>query len=207
MNDIEVITKNLLDMNLVELDDAIFKILNNSQFISKNKRGNNMYSNSLKQFRYFVLDCCDLEEEIQSKIDDICNCDLPQTTKETIIKARIGQGEYRKQLLDKYNNSCAVTGINNKKLLVASHIKPWAVSDNHERIDVNNGILLCANMDKLFDSGLITFNNEGKMFISSFVGKENEEKLNIKSNNQYDLKITNDMKMYLEYHRDIVFVK
>ena len=100
-----------------------------------------------------------------------------------------------------------MTGIDNKKLLVASHIKPWVICNNEERVDSNNGLLLCANMDKLFDSGLITFENDGCLYISSFLGKENEHRLHIKPHMRFNLKITPAMKRYLEYHRDILYVK
>lgn len=100
-----------------------------------------------------------------------------------------------------------MTGIDNVKLLVASHIKPWSICSNYERIDVNNGLLLSANMDRLFDCGLITFNNIGKMFISSFVGKENEQRLQISQNIIVDLKPTDKLLEYLEYHQEVLFVK
>lgn len=62
-------------------------------------------------------------------------------------------------------------------------------------------------MDKLFDSGLITFENDGRLRISSFLGKENENRLHIGSNMYFDLKATIVMKNYLEYHRDVLYVK
>ena len=79
--------------------------------------------------------------------------------------------------MDKYHGSCVITGINHPKLLVASHIKPWVVSDNQERLQVDNGLLLSATYDRLFDSGLITFDKNGRIFLSSFIGTENEKKL------------------------------
>lgn len=62
-------------------------------------------------------------------------------------------------------------------------------------------------MDRLFDCGLITFNNIGKMFISSFVGKENEKRLRISQDIIVDLKHTDKLLEYLEYHQDVLFVK
>ena len=204
---ISLITKSLYHMNLTELDDALFLIMHHPQFIAKNKKGNHMYSNALKQFRYFSLDCCELQEDIKAKIHYIEQSDLPATTKEAIIQSRIGQGEYRKQLLQKDHSTCIVTGITNRKVLIASHIKPWSISNNHERIDVNNGLLLCANLDRLFDCGLITFQNDGRMGISSFLSKEDQNRLQIDTDIQYDIQISDPMKVYLEYHRDVIFVK
>lgn len=207
MQEIKIIHKSLLDMSLTELDVAVFAILNNPQFIAKNLKGNHMYSNALKQYRLFVLDCIENEVDELALADEIKKSNLPQTEKEAVVKARIGQGTYREELIKKYNSKCVMTGIDNRKLLVASHIKPWSICTNEERIDVNNGLLLCANMDKLFDSGLITFENDGCLHISSFLGKENERRLHIEPNMCFDLKNTIEMNNYLEYHRDVLYVK
>lgn len=66
-----VITKELIEMNLAELDTVIPIILNNKYFIEKNTRGNNMYSNALKQFRGFVATIDDREISYKSIIDSI----------------------------------------------------------------------------------------------------------------------------------------
>ncbi len=57
---------------------------------------------------------------------------LPETERESVIKARIGQGVFRKQLLEMWDG-CAVTGVKLPDLLRASHIKPWRYSTNAER--------------------------------------------------------------------------
>lgn len=49
-----IINKHLLNMNIVELDIAINNIFNNMFFIEKNTRGDKMYSNALKQYRFFM---------------------------------------------------------------------------------------------------------------------------------------------------------
>ena len=194
-------------MNLVELDVAMANILVNPQFVKKNETGNNMYSNSLKQYRYFYLDRADDDDSYEPIVQSLSASNLTQTEKESIIKARVGQGQYRMSLLGKYGKRCIVTGIDNVKVLVASHIKPWSVCENHERIDSENGLLLSANLDKLFDCGLITFGNTGKLFISSFVGRENEKRLNISETIYVDLKASAQLIGYLSYHQDVLFVK
>ena len=62
------------------------------------------------------------------------------------------------------------------ELLVASHIKPWSISDANEKLDIHNGLLMCPNHDKLFDRGYISFDDTGRILIS--------EKLD--DNNSYD---------------------
>lgn len=46
--------------------------------------------------------------------------------REQLVKARVNQNFFRRVILSSYNNKCAITGIDVSKLLIASHIKPWA---------------------------------------------------------------------------------
>ncbi len=204
---INFLKKELTNMDLVELDFAIATILSHPQFIDKNTRGNNMYSSALKRYRLFAYDTFESLDTVEKIANSIEISNIETTEKEAIIKSRVGQGQYRKNILLKYKNRCVVTGIDHKKLLIASHIKPWTICKNNERIDTENGILLCANMDKLFDSGLITFSNAGKIFISSFLSNENRQRLNIDYQTEVDLKASTRMLHYLEFHRDVLFVK
>lgn len=203
MLDHSVISKSLLNMNQFELDIAIELIFANPDFINKNTKGNNMYSSSLKQFRCFRY--------IQSDFGLLDN--IIDTTKSLIseklalTKIRVGQGSYRKNLIKKYHGQCIVTGISQENLLIASHIKPWAVCATNERTDVENGLLLSANIDRLFDSGLITFDDRGKMHVSSYISNNNAKLLCIDREITVDLKPSNALLNYLKYHRYSVYVK
>lgn len=203
----KVIAKPLKDMELYEIDLAISLIFCDEYFITKNEIGNKMYSNALKWFRSYVES--NIFDVVEAKIEEKKiseNVNISATERESIVKARIGQGKFREQLLAKYG-SCIISGIDISKALVASHIKPWAVSTNEERVSVNNGLLLSATYDRLFDSGLITFANEGKLIISRFVSEENRNKLQIKNGQVYKLYSNIQMKIFLEYHNDVVFIK
>ncbi len=66
-------------------------------------------------------------------------------------------------VLTNYDHGCAFCdfaprSLGGNKLLVASHIKPWAESDDRERLDPTNGVAACPTHDAAFDSGLITVN-------------------------------------------------
>ena len=61
--------------------------------------------------------------------------------------------------------------------------------------------------DRLFDSGLITFDRQGKIFLSSFIGEENVKRLNLSKGLRFDLGISGNMGEYLDYHNDVLFVK
>ena len=131
--------------------------------------------------------------------------DLSETERESIIQSRIGQGRFRTELLS-YWRSCAVTGCEAIEVLRASHIKPWRVSNNEERLDVYNGLLLIPNLDASFDNGLIGFNDDGKIIISSLLTEDNRIMLGIRSDMRIK-KIDKKHIVYLRYHREHVFNK
>ncbi|MDR6384012.1 HNH endonuclease [Paraburkholderia caribensis] len=93
--------------------------------------------------------------------------DLTRTQRESLIQARLGQGTYRKQMLELWDGQCAVTGLTVQSALIASHAKPWAESTDEERLDPCNGLPLTATLDRLFDKYLVAFvPDTGKMLIS-----------------------------------------
>jgi putative restriction endonuclease len=53
------------------------------------------------------------------------------------------------------------------RVLIASHIKPWRKSTDEEKLDQNNGLLLSPHVDRLFDSGLISFADDGQILCAS----------------------------------------
>lgn len=89
------------------------------------------------------------------------------TTRNALVKARIGQGKWRSDLLAFWSGRCAVTGLDVEALLRAAHIKPWRDSDNAERLNLMNGLMLGAAYDAAFDAGLISFDDSGSVLISS----------------------------------------
>tara|TARA_Y100000590_G_C15420226_1_gene901097 strand:+ start:132 stop:824 length:693 start_codon:yes stop_codon:yes gene_type:complete len=123
----------------------------------------------------------------------------------SLVNARVGQGKYRKELLKIWNNSCSISGIKNEKILLAGHIKPWKDSNNIERLDPYNGFLLLPNLDKLFDSGFITFKNSGEIIISDDIKQEQFNVLGITK--QTKVKLFEQNKKYLDFHRVEIFEK
>ena len=203
-----IIPVSLFEMSMIQCDFYLPLILNNPDFVIKNTTGNNMYSNALKQYRLCRATTSDIIEdpvEIRSAIFDYET--LNETERTAIIRSRIGQGLFRKRLLEKYDNTCIITGIATKKLLIASHIKPWAVSNNEERLSEENGLLLSPTYDKLFDYGLITFTNQGNVIVSPQISLEDRTKLHLSTDMTYDLKASGKMREHLDYHRDVIFVR
>ena len=167
----------------------------------RNTVGKNMYSCALKLFiEYRKLESSEeLEHDIENIIEDKT---IAETEKSTYINTRIGQGKYRRELIG-YWEACALTGFADARFLVASHIKPWKVSNNKERLDSYNGLLLLPNLDKIFDLGFITFKNNGKIIVSDYL--EETDKLGVKADMQINL--DNRHQEYIQYHRKEVFEK
>ena len=125
------------------------------------------------------------------------------TTKAARINARVGQGRFRSKVLKHWDNRCSVTGSETGEVIRASHIKPWRVSTNEERLDPYNGLPLVANLDALFDAGLISFAPSGALIVSSKLPRSEWQILGVDS---LSLTKTPPRKtaQYLEYHRDCV---
>lgn len=113
-------------------------------------------------------------------IDEIKTADIPETQRIQLVKARVGQGLFRSLVLLKHP-LCRITGVSDKRLLRASHIKPWKDSDNFERLDGNNGIMLSPHVDALFDQGLMSFEDSGRALFRNDLKKEILQKWSIPS--------------------------
>lgn len=128
------------------------------------------------------------------------------TTKEALINARVGQGVFRSQVLELWGRSCAVTGASTLDGIRASHIKPWRLSTSDERLDPYNGLPLIANLDALFDAGLVSFAATGELLISTRLSPS--ERVAFSLNDRGLLRPLPEATLnYLEYHRDKVFAK
>lgn len=133
-----------------------------------------------------------------AQLDEDKDENIPQTSKAVYILQRIGQNIFRKELITKFEH-CPLTGIQLTELLRASHIKPWRISNDKERLDSANGILLAAHVDILFDKGLISFDDEGNLLT-----KNNEVDTLLKQMNVQTrkIKLPSESKKYLKWHRD-----
>ncbi|WP_060537838.1 HNH endonuclease [Pseudomonas sp. NBRC 111125] len=128
---------------------------------------------------------------------------IESTEREAIVRARVGQGVYRRALL-KHWQGCAVSGVALASMLRASHIKPWRDATHLERLDPFNGLLLTPNLDQAFDQGLITFTDEGDVVIAQALTTELQLALGI--NPQCRLRRLHDRHLnYLAWHREHVF--
>ena len=131
----------------------------------------------------------------------------PPTTTEAlaIVKQRRGQELFRKALMDYWGGACAVTGIAVPELLRASHTKPWAeCASDEERLNVFNGLLLCAHLDALFDRGLMTFDEEGEAVFSDTIDAGTRNLLNMTKPMKLRW-LAPEHEVFLQWHRGKLF--
>ncbi len=141
---------------------------------------------------------------IKKESDEIKDAQLDIVEKTQLYKARVGQGEYRKKLLE-LCPFCPITLVSDDRLLIASHIKPWASSNNFEKTDPMNGFMLTPTFDFLFDRGFLSFTDDKKTILSPFLSNMTYSKIGI-SNNKLILHLkTEGREKYLEYHRKNIF--
>lgn len=137
----------------------------------------------------------------ESQIYDVLNDkNLSETEKITLSKARVGQGKFR-ELVSINEKKCRITGIDIPEFLIASHIKPWRLSSNVERVDQDNGLFLTPTIDKLFDRYFISFSNDGKLIISPLLSNETRMKFNLVEN-AFVGDFSEGQKKYLSHHRE-----
>lgn len=126
------------------------------------------------------------------------------TQRQALVDARLGQGDYRRHLLDLWGHRCAVTGIGLQDVIVASHAMPWRDANDAQRLDPYNGLPLIATLDKLFDAGLIAFNPiSGDMLVSPRLSDEERELLGLPA--PLRQKPTKRLARYLRHHRRMRF--
>lgn len=143
------------------------------------------------------------EEKQEERINN--DKKISDKIKKSLINSRIGQGDYRRKLLDECP-CCPFTLVSDERLLVASHIKPWALSDDKEKVDPKNGFMFTPTYDRLFDRGFISFEDDKTMLVSPWISPMNQKRLGIYTGKIIDkLPIDEKRKKYLAFHREYIF--
>lgn len=128
-----------------------------------------------------------------------------QEKQKEISRARDGQGKYREQLLAQCR-FCPMTMISDERLLIASHIKPWASSNDEEKTDPYNGYMLSPLYDKLFDRGFITFTANRHVILSEFLSSYTWKQIGLQNNTFIKPLPMDDKRIeYLKFHQQSVF--
>lgn len=151
-----------------------------------------------------------IEKAIKSKLATATNGFQSTTSVERLVEARVGQVKFRKQLLIHPKTSkCPFTGISEPSLLIAGHIKPWAVSNNDERLNPQNGLLFTPTYDRLFNNGYISFQENKSLMISPLLSKKTVGLLGISQSMDLAIPLlgatNNERRKFMAYHRKYIF--
>lgn len=127
------------------------------------------------------------------------------------VVQRRKQAFFRNAILASYKSTCCISGLNHRKLLIASHIVPWSV-DKKNRLNPQNGLCLSVLYDKVFDLGYITITPKYEVVVSDEFKKEATDSFS--QENLYSIhgkKIELPEKFlpsidFLEYHNNNVFI-
>lgn len=170
----------------------------------QSKLGNVFYY--FKMFIDYRNDIETYQSPIEVKEEQkIASSDMSERKKETLILARKGQGLYRSKLLEECPY-CPISMINDERLLIASHIKPWVDSDDKEKVDPKNGFALCPNYDAMFDKGYMTFESDKTLVVSPWISPMNQKRLGIYTGMKITkLPLDDEREKYLIYHRENVY--
>ena len=126
---------------------------------------------------------------------------------EILTKCRIGQDFLREELLLE-RVCCEVSGISDAQLLWVSHIKDWAESNDEEKYDDENVLLLARNWDALFDKKYISFDPEtGKMVKAERITEETLRKFGVPMDWKESVRIpvnTDTRREYLKWHNQMM---
>ena len=129
---------------------------------------------------------------------------IEETTRKALVAARVGQGRFRADVLV-VEPRCRITGVEDQRLLIASHIRPWhRCPENDQRLDPFNGLMLTPTFDRMFDRGLLTFEDNGDVHVSPSVSTSVVHRIALDVHRNVG-RFREDQQPYLEYHREHVF--
>ena len=181
----------------------LLKLISSPEFKELNSVGNRMYSAALNHYASYLKNLA-MGDAVEKDMAEIAEMPVTETEKTELRQTRIGQGKYRRQLMALWDNRCSVTGYDFPQMLLASHIKPWSLSNNAERLSPANGLLLTPNLDKAFDQGFISFSPEnGAIIISPYL--PHPDKLGIHQALKL-WQLPEKTPEYLEYHNDRILL-
>jgi len=195
------------DTRIVSRKDLVhvfYRERHHSNFVYQGRadlRTYKLYSDRPSKFSFQLIDKAVSDEAIVEEVQHTYG--LSETEKEAIIKSRRGQGLYRAKALELWK-TCSVSGFSKQNILVASHIKPWKVSTNDERLSPHNSLLLVPTLDKLFDKGYVGFEPGGKILLSDKIEANDWKKIGLTSSMQLRT-VPSGIRPFLRYHSEYIF--
>jgi len=145
------------------------------------------------------------EDHLRQQVES--DASISTTEKRTLINARIGQGKF-KDNVKKIESRCRITKVDRLEHLRASHLKPWRDSDNAERLNGENGLLLTPSIDHLLDRGFISFEDNGELLISPVSNRASLEKMGVPVSSKTNVGgFSIGQKRFLDFHREFIFLE
>jgi hypothetical protein len=129
--------------------------------------------------------------------------DIGPVEKEQLIRARRGQGAFR-QHVEEIEGGCRLTGLLDRRHVLACHIKPWRESDDREKLDGFNGLLFSPHIGHLFDRGYVSFADDGHLLVSRHLNPRVLKVWHLDPQAKVE-GFRPEQCAYLEYHRREVF--
>ena len=145
------------------------------------------------------------EHHIESNIES--DTRIPDTEREALIVARRGQGLFKQRVME-IESRCRITGVTTLIHLRASHCKPWRDSNNEERLNGENGLLLTPTIDHLFDRGFISFEDSGVLIVSPVAHVPSLNRMGVATDRIVNVGVfTDGQKQFLDFHRESVLLQ
>ncbi|MFT3906757.1 MAG: HNH endonuclease signature motif containing protein [Steroidobacteraceae bacterium] len=147
----------------------------------------------------------DIEEwERRVEVDIVADPVIRETQRTALVLARRGQGLFRDNVRA-IERACRITKVERSEHLVASHVQPWRDSDNDQRLDGENGLLLTPTVDHLFDKGFISFEDSGRLIVSPVADPKSLARMGIDTGNVVNVgAFSEGQRRYLDFHRENV---
>lgn len=114
-------------------------------------------------------------------------------------KVRIGQDDFRTEVIERWGRACALTGTDVVDILEAAHIVSWA-KNTKERRSAENSLLLSPNVHKLMEQGQISFADDGSLRTKLSI--ERLERLGLRENMVLSLPLTKRQQGWMKEHRE-----
>jgi putative restriction endonuclease len=145
-----------------------------------------------------------LAKRLKSLLADLKSSAIGGTDRDAVVKTRMFAGKLRKAVLGTFRGRCCLTGVDQAKVLVCSHIVPWSRSTDKQRVDPDNTLLLVASWDALFDQHLISFEDDGRLVVSPLLKTGSTMKrMGLQANARLGSDwLTPGRKAYLKKHRN-----
>ncbi len=161
-------------------------------------------SEALYKIDYLV----DIENVLERPSDDLDNqiverTDIGAVEQIRLLRSRRGQGIFKRNVM-LHEKGCRVTNVTDIRHLRASHIQPWSLSNDKQKLSGSNGLLLSPHIDHLFDKGWISFGDKEEIMVSKNLTSGLPSAWGIDLDHKIG-KFTDTQSEFLEFHRTKIF--